>query len=59
MKSKQVDTNDTKPVRLDVGWHKILKVDAARAEITIKELLEACLTEAYEKIRKEYGLVDG
>ena len=43
--SRQIDTKSTKQIRIDIGWHKILKVLAAEDGKTIKELVEACLTE--------------
>lgn len=46
--SKQVNTNYTKLVRLDAGWHKILKQEALDAEKSIKEVLEDFLTEHWE-----------
>lgn len=43
MKSQQSDQRNTKQVRIDAGLHQLLKVKAAEASTTIKELLEECL----------------
>lgn len=54
--SNKSDTKTTNQVRIDEYWHKTLKVDAARAGTTVRELLEACLGESYQKVKEDYGL---
>jgi len=39
----QSDTKTTKQIRIDSGWHKTLKIEAARQGRTIRELVEECL----------------
>jgi len=58
MDSKQVDNKNTKQIRIDSGWHKLLKIDAAKAGISIRELVEACLSGYYAKTKDEYELVE-
>ena len=43
MKSKQSDNNLTKQVRIDTGLHQLLKIEAARSEMSIKLLLEGLI----------------
>lgn len=43
--SKQINKKVTKLVRIDSGWHKTLKILAARQETTIKGLIEASLAD--------------
>lgn len=45
--NRQVNTKLTKQIRLDTGWHKILKIIAAQNGGTIKDLVEACLSDYY------------
>lgn len=45
MKSQQSDKNLTKQIRIDAGLHKLLKVKAANAGVSIKTLLEGYLVE--------------
>lgn len=54
MASRQSDNKTTKQIRIDIGWHRILKIDAATSQKSIKEVLEGILTEHYplEKINK-------
>ena len=55
-KYKYVDRKTTIQVRIDEGWHRTLKTDAAKARTSIRELVEACLAESYEKVKEDYGL---
>ena len=48
MKKLQIDGKSTKQVRIDAGMHQLLKVKAAEASTTIKELLEQYLVELLE-----------
>ena len=43
--SKKVDKKTTKQVRIDSGLHRLLKIEAARSGISIKELVEGALAE--------------
>ena len=54
--SKLVDRKTTKQVRIDAGWHQILKVDSARAQTTIRELIETCLGDYYQETKKALGI---
>lgn len=42
---KQVNTKLTKLVRIDAGWHKILKLKATASGESIKEFLEQIFAE--------------
>lgn len=46
--SKQIYIIKTKLVRIDSGYHKLLKLEAARRGISIKQLLEGFLAESLE-----------
>lgn len=45
MNNRQIDNKFTKQIRIDVGLHKLLKIKAAKAGMTIKTLLEGYLAE--------------
>lgn len=45
MTNLQIDNKSTKQVRIDSGLHKLLKVKAAKRGVSIKTLLEECLTD--------------
>jgi hypothetical protein len=45
MKNRQIDKNKTKQVRIDSGLHQLLKIYASQSGMSIKELLEDCLSE--------------
>lgn len=45
--SRQVDKRKTKQVRIDAGWHRELKVQAALQGTTIRDLIEGCLAEFF------------
>lgn len=49
MKSRQVDNKVTKQVRIDVGLHRILKIDTAKTGESIKERLDRYICEGLEK----------
>ena len=56
--SRQIDKKTTKQVRIDAGMHKIIKVEAAKAGKSIRELVEASLTEylaGLEEVERVYG----
>ena len=42
----QSDSKSTKQVRIDAGWHKLLRVKAAQQGTTIKALLDEIFSEA-------------
>lgn len=48
MENRQIDTKITKQVRVDSGWHKLLKIRATEDGKTIKEVLEELLSEYLE-----------
>lgn len=45
MKNRQIDIKTTKQVRIDTGYHTLLKIKAATDRKTIKQLLEEVITE--------------
>jgi len=45
MDNRQSDTKTTKQIRIDVGWHMILKMKATRAGKSIKQWLEDYLSD--------------
>lgn len=45
MKKLQNDKNLTKQVRIDTGYHTLLKIKAAKSGISIKTLLEGLIIE--------------
>ena len=47
--SRQIDRRNTKQVRIDGGVHTILKIEATRAGISIREYLEEVLVEHWNK----------
>jgi len=46
MKNLQVDRKTTKQVRIDVGYHQLLRIEAAKSGRTIKKVLEDMLMES-------------
>lgn len=54
MKNPQSDKKTTKQVRFDAGLHRLLKIEAARRQMTVKSLIEECLTEILEVKGEEY-----
>jgi len=46
MNNRQSDTKTTKQIRIDSGLHKLLKVKASKAEMTLRDFLEQCLNES-------------
>lgn len=54
MDNRQSDTKSTKQVRIDIGWHQLLKLEATKAGITIKELLDDILSGWFD-IKKYNG----
>jgi len=45
MKKLQSDKNLTKQVRIDTGYHTLLKIKATKAGVSIKTLLEGYLAD--------------
>lgn len=45
MRSRQIDRKTTKQVRIDAGLHQLLKIKAAKSEMSIKTLLEEYIAE--------------
>ena len=43
--NRKIEQKQTKQVVIDVGLHRLLKIEAARTKRTIKELVEGCLAE--------------
>lgn len=43
--NRKIEQKSTKQVVIDAGLHNLLKIEAARARRTIKELVEECLAE--------------
>ena len=39
-RSRQVDKKSSMQVRIDIGYHLLVKIEAARSKRTIKELVE-------------------
>lgn len=52
MKNLQIDKKTTKQIRIDIGVHQLLKIKAAEAGTSIKDLLEGYLAELLEVKRK-------
>ena len=50
----QVDKKTTKQIRIDEGWHKALKIEAARQDRSIRELVEECLGDYFSLEDSEY-----
>jgi predicted HicB family RNase H-like nuclease len=56
-KSRKIDKNLTKQVRIDSGLHQLLKIKAAKSGESIKTLIEGCLADLLEvKGESEDGL---
>ncbi len=45
MNSNKIDKNSTKQIRIDAGLHRLLKLKATDAGISIKTLLEGYLAD--------------
>lgn len=45
MKSKLVNQNLTKHIKIDAGLHQLLKIEAAKRQTTIKDLLEGYIAD--------------
>ena len=45
MKKLKSDKNLTKQIRIDAGLHQLLKIEAAKSNRSIKELVEESLAE--------------
>ena len=43
--NRQIDKNLTKQVRIDTGYHTLLKIKAAKSGVSIKTLLEGYLAD--------------
>jgi hypothetical protein len=54
MKKRQVDKNLTKQVRIDTGYHKLLRITAAKRFMTIKELCEGYIIDGLDKDKGSY-----
>ena len=54
MKKLQSDRNLTKQIRIDTGYHTLLKIKAAKSGMSIKTLLEGYLADllALEETRR-------
>jgi hypothetical protein len=54
--SKQVNKkqlNNSKPIRIDKGWHKLLKIEAARHLVYMGDIIEACLAESFNDVIRD------
>ncbi len=51
--SRQVDNKYTKQVRIDSSLHRLLKIEAAKSNRTIKELVEEGLAEVLAVVPKK------
>jgi len=47
-KNRKIDTKTTKQVVIDVGLHKLLKIESANSGQSIRELVESALAEVYD-----------
>lgn len=45
MENRQIDKKLTKQVRIDTGYHTLLKIKAAKEGVAIKTLLEGYIAE--------------
>ncbi len=45
MRNRQIDTNKTKQIRIDSELHRLLKIKATTAGISIKDFLEGYLAD--------------
>lgn len=45
MENRQIDKKKTKQIRIDVGYHKLLKIEAANKGRSIKQILESHIAE--------------
>ena len=52
--SQQIDRRSTKQVRIDSEVHTILKIEATRAGISIRDYLEGVLAEYWDKENVEF-----
>lgn len=51
MKSRQSDRKTTKQVRIDSGYHRLLRIEAAKTGKNIKEVLEGYILDGLGQIR--------
>lgn len=47
-RSRQIDKKLTKQIRIDTGYHTLLKVKAAKSGMSIKTLLEGYIADLLE-----------
>ena len=52
MRNRKIDKKTTKQVVVDIGYHKLLKKEAAESGKTIRAVVEECLSE-YLTLTKE------
>lgn len=45
MTNRQSDIKTTKQIRIDAGYHQMLKLEATKAGISIKELLDGIVSD--------------
>lgn len=53
MENRQSYNEPTKQVRIDAGWHQLLKLEATKASKTIKEFLEDILIDSFGPLGKD------
>lgn len=59
MKKLQVDNKLTKQIRIDTGYHTLLKIKAAKSGVSIKTLLEGYLADLLAVEEKAQIQVEG
>lgn len=57
--SKLINKNSTKLVRIEASIHKLLKVEAAKSQMTIRDLLEGYLSELLSVERSNMKIEGG
>ena len=53
MKSKLIDQKTTKQIKIDVGLHRLLKIESAKSGKTLRELVEGSIVELIGEISKQ------
>lgn len=52
---RQSDKKVTKQIRIDIGMHKILKIEAAKRLESIRELVEGYVVDGLDKENVKFG----
>lgn len=53
IENRQIDKKLTKQIRIDTGYHTLLKIKAAKAGVSIKTLLEGYIADILENETSE------